>query len=83
MYGEKPVLPLTIMQSSTEGITTIKERGYVEERKAKLEDTRERVSERIVAEKEKHAKFYNAGKRTKNAVEGDFVYVKNQSAYTK
>ena len=39
MYGEKPVLPLTIMQSSTEGTTTIKEREYVEELKAKLEDT--------------------------------------------
>ena len=39
MYGEKPVLPLTIMQSSTEDTTTIKEREYVEELKAKLEDT--------------------------------------------
>ena len=78
MYGEKPVLPLTIMQSSTEGTTTIKEKEYVEELKAKLEDTWEKVGERIVTEKEKRAKFYNAGKRTKNAVEGDFVYVKNQ-----
>ena len=78
MYGEKPVLPLTIMQSSTEGTTTIKEKEYVEELKAALEDTWEKVGERIVTEKEKRAKFYNAGKRTKNAVEGDFVYVKNQ-----
>ena len=46
--------------------------------KAKLEDTWERVGERIVREKEKRAKFYNAGKRTKNAVQGDFVYVKYQ-----
>ena len=80
MYGEKPVLPLTIMQSSTEGTTTIKEKEYVEELKAKLEDTWEKVGERIVTEKEKRAKFYNAGKRTKNAVEGDFIYVKTKGA---
>ena len=36
MYGEKPVLPLTIMQSSTEGTTTIKEREYVEKLKTTL-----------------------------------------------
>ena len=66
------------MQSSTEGTTTIKEREYVEELKAKLEDRWERVGERIVTEKEKRAKLYNAGKRTKNAVEGDFIYVKKQ-----
>ena len=65
MYGGKPVLPLTIMQSSTEGTTTIKEREYVKELKAKLEDTWERVDERIVTEKEKRANFYNAGKKNK------------------
>ena len=78
LYGGKSVLPLTIMQSSTEGTTTIKEKEYVKELKAKLEDTWERVGERIVTEQEKRAKFYNAGKRMKNAVEGDFVYVKNK-----
>ena len=46
--------------------------------KAKLEDKWERVGERIVTEKKKRAKFYNAGKRTKNAVQGDFAYVKYQ-----
>ena len=75
---EKPALPLTIMQSSTESTTTIKGREYEEELKAELEHTWERVSERIVAEKEKRAKFYNAGKRAKNADEGDFIYAKNQ-----
>ena len=38
----------------------------------------ERVGERILTEKKKRAKFYNAEKRTKNAVEGDLVYGKNQ-----
>ena len=79
MYGKMPVLPPTIiMQSSTEGTTTIKEREYVGELQAKLEDTWERFGERIVTENEKHAKFYNAGKRVKNAVDEDLVYVKNQ-----
>ena len=66
------------MQSSTEGTTTIKEREYLEEIKAKLEDTWERVNEKIVTEKEKRANFYNARKSTKNSVEGDLVYAKNQ-----
>ena len=45
MYGEKPVLPLTIIQSSTEGTTTIKEREYVEEPKFTMQKKNKKCCE--------------------------------------